>query len=304
MRSTPSRRLHSRPPRHVPGGAASPLDRGDAGGGLGEARLRGVLRLVDEATREEPGHVAVHVVDDPHDIVLGLKPLDPGRHPFEELAGFLAPRTWTTFGLCVRGSAHHLVSGEHQAGVTTTFLVDRSGTELSLLRAGPTATELPGPAEGTIPDLCRRVLGLPTEPAPPSTALLWTLAWLDAIVDAWGDRARRSGLESSWTQLALLHPAAGDAAGDGLADPTVLVALGRAHTDAWPWARLRAEPHRLPLPGGNLPSDVASWMDDGFFARWALGAYPPPPELVHDLAALVDDDLRPPLLATLAALLA
>src|SRR3546814_8885037 len=67
-----------------------------------------------------------------------------------------------------------------------------------------------------------------------------------------------------------------------------LVTAARAHAACWPWARLRLEPGGAPLPPGNeLPSHVAAWMDDGFYARWALGAFPSAARLVHDLAGLV-----------------
>ncbi len=283
MRSITSshRRLHSRPPRNE--------------------LIDATAQLVDERTLDEPGHVLVHVIEEPEDLVLGLKPLEVGLHPFGELAGFSAPPAWSMVGLRVRGTAHHLDGDRRAERTSTTYLLHRSGEERSLLRTDHTVTPLAGRAEGTLPDLCRRVLGLPTDPPPGTTALLWTVAWLDRILEAWGDPDRRSNLCASWSQLACLHPAVVGAAGP---DPSQLVALGRAHTEAWPWARLRAAPHALHLPDGHLPPDITGWMDDGFYARWALGAFPTPATLARDVCHLVDDHVGERLAVAVEGLLA
>jgi hypothetical protein len=290
MRSTTSshRRLHP--------GATAPARRLDA-----------IAQLVDEATSEAPHHVAVQVTDDGDDILLGTLPLPEGSHPFAELAGFTAPPDWSMFGLCVRGTAHHLDGAHPPVRTATTFLVDRHGRDTSVLRTPDGTRALTGPASGTLPDLCRRVLGLPTAPAPHSTAQLWIVAWLDRVIEAWGDPDRRRLLTASWTQVAVLHPAvrcAPDADLLSLDDPARLVAVAQAHTVAWPWARLRAEPHGLVLPDGHLPTSITTWMDDGFYARWALGAYPPPDTLASDLIGVLDPPLRQPFLETLTGLLA
>ncbi len=91
-------------------------------------------------------------------------PLDPDVHPFEVLAGFTAPDGWTAFGIRAPrvGPATSTIRGPSRPPPATTFLVDRSGRRG--LGAAPRAVRsrtLPGPAVGTIPDLCRRVLGAP-----------------------------------------------------------------------------------------------------------------------------------------------
>jgi hypothetical protein len=291
MRSTTSRRLRSCPPQPSPG----------RGPGSGEELVE-LTHLVDEATRDEPGHVAVHIADAPGELLLGLAPLEPGRHPFGVVAGCSAPPSWRSFGLRVVGTAHHLDATVPAERSSTIFLVDRTGTERSLMRRGDTVTDLADRAQGTIPDLCRRVLGVPTDPAPRSTAALWTVAWFDAILAASGDTSRRAGVGASWARLAALHPAVGTSAEGGVT-PEALATLARAHAAAWPWARLRAEPHAAPWPDEPLPQHLTTWMDDGFFARWLLGGFPSVAELVHDVSGLVDADLRPMLLRTAVDLL-
>lgn len=296
MRSTTSRRLHSRPPRHAPR-AARPS-------GAAEERLRALASLVDEAMLDEPGHTALHARAEADDLVLGLLPLEPDVHPFAQLAGTIAPADWDVFGLRVRGTAHQLGADRASEQTATTFLVDRTGVEWSVLRRTDEVMDLRGPAVGTLPDLCRRVLGLPTEAAPPSSALLFVLAWFDRAVEAWGDPGQQH-LVDAWPRLAALHPAIEPGTDPStLSDPATLVTAARAHAACWPWARLRLEPGGAPLPPGNeLPSHVAAWMDDGFYARWALGAFPSAARLVHDLAGLVAPEVRAPLLSTVAHLL-
>jgi hypothetical protein len=81
------------------------------------------------------------------------------------------------------------------------------------------------------------------------------------------------------------------------------VAAALAHAAAWPWSRLRAEPEALQLPDGHLPAPITSWMDDGFYARWALGAFPHLATLARDLFDLLDPELRAPFVDALERVL-
>lgn len=268
-------------------------------------RLAEVARVVDDTCSGEHGHVLVHLADatDEH-VDLGVRPLPRDRHPFSEVAGFEAPSEWWAFGMRVRGRARHL---DRPGGVrwrtAVTYLLARDGAEVSLQRTGPRTEQIPGPAVGTIPDLCRRVLGLPTDPPPPTTALLWTCVWLDRVLDTFGQPERRRELTSSWAAVAALHPAAEGAPGGVPSTVEALVEAAHQHAEANPWAELRQRSEPLPLPHGALPPDVAAWMDDGFFARWAIGAFPPLPTLADDLSALLGPDLGPQLRRCTLALL-
>lgn len=278
---SPARRLRSQPSRHD--------------------MLAAVAHVVDDASVDDPGHVLVHLQEPRSEVVLGLRSCDTEVHPFELVAGFTAPEDWWAFGMRVRGRAHHLDEpGRVTLGVATTFLVDRDGREVSVLRAADVATPLPGPAQGTIADLCRRVLALPTGPPPPTTALLWTAQWLDAVLAEWARPERRRRVSSGFEALASLHPAAGEhvvrSAGE-------LTAIAHRHSAAWTWARLRHADRPLDLPGGGLPSEVARWMDDGFFARWTVGAFPSIATLATDLKALLGEPLGQQLLEAVVSLL-
>ena len=163
-----------------------------------------------------------------------------------------------------------------------------------MLRFDDDVLEPPGPAEGTIPDLCRRVLGLPTAPAPSSTAALWTAMWLDRLVDRWAQPDRRADLLSSWAQVAILHPAVHAPSPPDLlavADPASLAAVARPRGRR----RLARPPPgracRSRCPTVRSPAGIARWMDDGFFARWTIGAFPP----IHPTALTLRDLLGAPL---------
>jgi hypothetical protein len=269
--------------------------------------LPAVAGIVDQAGVDDPGHVLVYVEDRVHpEVSLGFKSIDADVHPFDVLAGFTAPDEWTAFGIRARGRARHLDHPDHAPTPSAmTFLVDRTGGEASVLRLDGEVTDVPGPALGTIPDLCRRVLGIPTAPAPPSTALLWTTMWLDRILEQWGQPHRRSDL-SSWGRIAVLHPAVPAASPPDVvafAEPAALITVARSHAAAASWEQLRSSPLPLALPDGPLERDVAMWMDDGFFARWTIGAYPSACTMAMDLRDLLGEPIGPQLLEVVVAML-
>ncbi len=268
--------------------------------------LDATAHLIDEGTLNDPGHVLVHVTEEHDDVVLGVRSLPTGVHPFGELAGFISPPEWSMVGLRVRGTARHLDQDRPAEPVSTTYLVHRTSEECSLLRVGGVVRDLPAPAEGTLPDLCRRVFELPTAPAPASTALLWTLVWLDRVLEGWSDPTHRRRLTSSWPDVAALHPAACSAPAMSVrrpVEPSELAARARTHAGAWPWSRLRAQPGEVHLPDAHVSAEVAAWMDDGFFARWALGSFPPAATLGREVIELLDGPVADRVVRTLRGLL-
>lgn len=268
--------------------------------------LPAMAGIVDQATRHDPGHVLAHLAGPSQpEVVLGLRSVEPGLHPFEVLAGFTAPVHWSAFGIRARGHARHLDQPRRASSPTAmTFLVDRHGSEASVLRLDGEVSEPPGPAVGTVPDLCRRVLGVATASPPSSTMSLWTSIWLDRVLDAWGQPQRRRHVSSSWRQIAALHPAAPLTAAEETAwdDPVVLVSAARSQATAVSWSQLRREPLRVTLPDGPVDAGVARWMDDGFFARWTIGAFPATTTMAADLRGLLGDPMGATLLRVAQAL--
>lgn len=127
--------------------------------------LRTIAHLLDAATPEGASDALVLLLDDPRapdDLVLALRPIPPGRHPCHELQHLSAPSACWAVGLVVHGRAHLLDAADGAAQpVVTTYLVDRAGDEVSLLRSRGRVTQLAGPSLGRLPDLCRRILGSP-----------------------------------------------------------------------------------------------------------------------------------------------
>ena len=230
-------------------------------------------------------------------------PLD-GTHPLEVLLGFVAPPHWRALGVSCAGRAHSLDAAgrprRDAAGapvapddVTVTVLVDRAGAAAGVMRRDDHATPLPGRPEGAVADACRRALALPTSPPPPSTLGLWTLAWLDRVVDL-ASRADAGSRLESWSAVAGLHAAAGPPGAQPPAalDPVALAAAADALAQAWTWSRLRDDPAVADVPGPPPSPDLAAWMDDGMWARWLLSRLPAADDLLTAVRALL-----PPVLA-------
>lgn len=250
-------------------------------------QLLSLLRRADAEVAAGGGDGAVlRVTDLPGSRALAWFPLD-GAHPLDLLLRFVAPPHWQALGVSVPGWAHRLDDpGRARAEsppVTVTVMVHRTGVAAGLIRQGDRLAAMPGPPDGVVPDACRRALGLPTDPAPPTTAGLWALCWLDRIVATAARAEGRRGLRD-WDSVAALHPAARPRPAAN--DPVSLAGAAAALARAWPWARLRADPAVLDLPGPPPPPDLGAWMDDGMWARWVLSSMPAGDDLVravHDL---------------------
>ena len=233
--------------------------------------------------------------DGPDD--LAWFPLD-GGHPLDVLLGFVAPEHWVALGVSTPGEAHpvgddgRVVRSTDPSPIRVTVLFDRSGRAAGRLRQGGDVSAMPGSPEGVVADACRRCLGLATGPPPATTALLWTLCWLDRLVDAAG-RAAASPRLASWAEVARLHPAASSPPPGPEADvghePGALAAATVLLAEAWPWSRLRADPSLIDVPGPLPEPHVIRWMDDGMWARWLLSTFPTIDDLVAAVCGLLPD---------------
>jgi hypothetical protein len=217
-----------------------------------------------------------------------------GAHPLELLLRFVAPEHWSAIGVAGAGSARSLdesgrpLPGSGPGQVFVTVVVHRSGAAVTLMTQGdgePRA--VPEPPEGVVADACRRALGLPTTAPPASTTGLWSLCWLDRLVEA--ASAGRASTVGDWHTAASLHPAAGPAPLPS--DPPSLARATKLLAAAWPWSRLRDNPETVNPPGLETPPDLARWMDDGMWARWLLSAYPVRDDLLASVYALLPTPL-------------
>jgi hypothetical protein len=295
-------------------------------------RLLALARQATAQIRAAGADTAIMWLTDVRSDALVWVPLG-GAHPLEILLRFVAPAHWTAIGVAGAGSAHTLdASGRPQRGsalahVFVTVLVHRSGAATTLMQQGDSASldAIPEPPEGTVADACRRALGLPTAAPPATTTCLWSLCWLDRLVEAAGagprsklrdwpsvaslhpatgpgstlgdwpsltglhpGAGRRSTLRD-WPSVASLHPAAGPAPLPS--DPPALARACKVLAAAWPWSRLRAHPEAIDPPGLEAPPALAQWMDDGMWARWLLSAFPSRDDLLDSVHNLFPPDL-------------
>jgi len=222
------------------------------------------------------GPLAVAIAAYSHDghIDLSVRAL-PSVDPIGSLFGFYAPDPWLAFGVAMRGTAHHVdIPDDAAIPVRISYLLDRKGFEVSVARAegtSPLLVDLSGdPATlGRVPDTCRRVLGLPTEPADADPQLLWGLDWLDRILASVVSRDLGS-LPLTWPEVRQLH-------------------RGRTSRHA-PWSIVRRECAAGQLDVAGIPPYVAEWMDDGMFSRQAIASYPDLIDLLRDLGELLPSE--------------
>jgi hypothetical protein len=240
---------------------------------------------------------------DPDELELGVLPLDDVAHPLEGLVGLEAPADWAAVGLVATGRATQLDApgANRPFAVSSVHLVARSGSWASAWRAlqpgsgtdgsasGPGASGAAGTG-GRLDDALRRVLGLPTAPPPRSTHRLWATEWLDALVEAaaaGGSRRARLPVEA----VLGLHPAV---AAFDLDPASMTVAELVAEGDklaAWrDWPRLRQACASGAWSHPLIDAGTAAWLDDGSFARLALGGWPE----LHDLRDAIGVLLAPP----------
>jgi hypothetical protein len=257
----------------------------DPGNVLTPDRLAALAATVDAAHGTEPGNLVVQASLVGHDEVeLTLRPLG-GLHPLEALLGWRAPLGCDVVGVRATGRAQrldHPGPGAAEA-VAITFLAGRTGDDAGILRRGSTATPMPPDSAGLVVDGCRRALGRPTDPPPPSTLPLFTAVWLDRVMAM----AATDPGRPDWAAAARAHPALEDDDEPPCLHPRALAAAAVEHADRHPWPALRTQPWQTGLGRAAPSARLAAWMDDGSFARWTLASLPSTADLLADLGRLL-----------------
>lgn len=261
-------------------------------------RLPALAIEIDEAfsdlVADEPAHLlrVVERAGSSGTVELGLLPLEPGQHPIEVMAGFLAPPEWQAVGVVTAGRSHQIEDGKPRLAsegerrpIRLTFLLDRGGHSISLVTPLGVTSEarraLHEPPDGALADACRRVLGLPTAPPTDGPEVWLTVRWLDQLLAV---AVAEPGAVCTWRAAAKLHPLVGSD------DPPTPAALARLVDDAvgaFDWERLRRLAARGTGAEPGLEPAVAAWMDAGYFARHLLGAELPIELMLGELEALV-----------------
>lgn len=188
---------------------------------------------------------------------------------YDQLLGVEFPPNCDAVALMVHGRARSTGDDDHEPGhvlgrARVVFAVARDGTSASLLRIGDEdGRVVVGGGEecvGRLSDVVRRGFGLDTSPPDDDVSTLTWLVWLDRIhervlsaepVDIGLVDSLRPNLPDTWKQL-----------------------LDESCQGRWPELRIHPE--------------LASWMDEGLFARSCREGFIEPIEIMIELGELLD----------------
>ena len=171
------------------------------------ALLPHLASLLTEVPLAEPVAVGVSWPHPGHDVELAFRHLDC-TDVVCALGGFVAPASWAAFGVVAPGLAHDLgAPDEPPVPVVACALVDRDGRVVSEVRDVLGEPCAGGASQGRVVDVCRRALGLPTDPPPFGTAVWHALQWVDRVLTAVLDADL--GDVPSWDALDALDLASG-----------------------------------------------------------------------------------------------
>ena len=221
----------------------------------------------------------------PPDQVEGLDLLDqalgvvaPDECGAVAMAG--AGRAWPADGAAVDVVVAHALL---RSGSSATLLTDPDGSPLLVETA----------EEGLVPDLCRRVVGLPTAPPEHETGTYLSRLWLDRLLES---AAARPGALDLEVALAL-HPAEQAEPFDHVRSWLHLAVATYQFEVTVPWAVLR---RRFAQSGEDRAGLAAGWFDDGSFSRWMLSRLPGTDDALAALAELLPDAVHREVAATVA----
>lgn len=241
-------------------------------------RLERIVTIVDAAVASRGWHcphllLGIEAGDDCA-ADLSVRELPDGAHPVDELLGFRAPPSWTAMGAVTYGwaapvddpaaaAASRPSAHPERCRARVTSVVDRAGREVvtTALEDGRVIDEA---GISVLGDVLRRCLGAPTAPPPPFRDL-GDVLWVEALLAAAAARTLRR-----WDDALALRP------------------------DATSWKQLRRLARGAPGFGA-----LATWMDDGMFARWLIAGHRP----LRELLAAADARLPRPLALRLRAAL-
>jgi hypothetical protein len=239
---------------------------------------------------------------------LGIRPIDADTSVVEALCGFTAPADWLALGVVTEGNARSLDDRDAESRrVRCVHLVDRSGASASTVRLkGEAATVLSSlddhDPSGRVDDVCRLALGLATAPPTHTSIELWALLWLERVI---AHRGCAPDTRVGWRDIAELHPAVAmvvaDEPGWGGQATESLTRLAELLADVHSWSVLRTACAAREWPVGDIPPEVAAWLDDGAFSRWLIGGFPPISQLAAAARELVPPSVGRRLHAALRA---
>jgi hypothetical protein len=276
-----------------------------------DTRLEGIARALFDAAVLDPGPTDLVGIVDVSTVGAASRPGDRPDHlvvaaltdpdPVVSLLNFTAPPEWWALGLVTGARSRALDGSATTAGSTFVHLVDRRGTSVSVLTGAGPEPMVVGPTadltEGRLADACRRMLDLPTAPAPGDMTA--------HVIDLWLARVTRSALDQpglDWPAVVARNPAH-EITGPCTTVPTPAAIARRtvAFGEQLDWERYRQRCIEAGgTPFGELDAEVADWMDAGMFARWLLGESMPWPSQMDLLEGVLAPGAADRLWATLA----
>ncbi|HZN15245.1 MAG TPA: hypothetical protein VFB78_13305 [Acidimicrobiales bacterium] len=201
-----------------------------------------LLAALDEEMDDDfsgPAKLLMFEADD-ESVTFGIKELAAGQHPLDELMGFVAPDEWAAFGTICHGWATQELGrrpsrAADRIRVRSVHVVVRDGSEIGGFRLSGAQLILQDTVVGMVPDALRRGLGLATPAPEVPVAELSAADWLDAVAD----------------------------------DPRSPTPKPYACWDDVRWEVIAGQR----IVKGLSPT-IATWMDEGMFARFMTATYP------------------------------
>jgi hypothetical protein len=191
----------------------------------------------------------VHIGAEADGASVGVLPLDD-RAPTDLLLGATAPLEWLVLGVATLGTARSLDSKSSLGRAAVVVLAARDGRVVGCLRHdGRVITE--APATGYTLDCLRLALGLPTPPPEVPPAHVYAVLSLERLAGGGGHAAVLELLKSTEDLVRWLD-----------------------------WDRVRRLTVAVAGDELGLTAEDANWLDNGAFARWVTGAFPPLPDLI------------------------
>ena len=203
--------------------------------------------------------------------------LRPIASPLGALLGLRCPPGGEAVATCLDSTVHR-AGHPPESGRVAVAVGRRGDSAVRWRRTGSDHAEAMGPADGPLYDMAMRALGLDTEQCAdpvvwfPDGVFLCSLTELLAAPHSRrGPRARHP---LTWDLISADHPLS---AGRPRVTPGQLRELRADFQSRWSWGSLRQrvvrQPAWAPEPLPGLTPAIATWLDDGSFARWVLSQF-------------------------------
>ncbi|MFN0025912.1 MAG: hypothetical protein ACKV2O_01830 [Acidimicrobiales bacterium] len=260
--------------------------------------LAHLAEILGQTICEQGVDTTFGVLTDNEGVELYVRPAQRSEHVAEVLFGFDAPPEWSAIGVMATGRSTMLDQppGQTRQAVVVVHLQARNGDSISLLGppGGPLTASV-SPGQGRIVDICRRCLGLATDPPIGSPLSWWVARWLDQL-------CAEPALELVMDERHLVSAFPGGKPFDTAADLASLERHARLLASSCPWSLIRSGVVSGALSAPGISARDAAWMDEGMFQRWAVGEVPSLLESLAELCPRLPEQMASALVSMIANL--